>query len=102
MIVGGSFADRAAVIAAGDQMVKPACDIDAGVSGHGGADSTADSRRGQTNHNIAGLTPACQLLLRAQAHWALGNDELALADEETAKKKPSRRARSIYIENTIT
>ena len=33
----------------------------------------------------------CQdiFLLRAQAHWALGNDELARADEETAKKKPS-------------
>ena len=28
-------------------------------------------------------------LLRAQAHRALGNDELALADEEMAKKKPS-------------
>jgi len=33
----------------------------------------------------------CQdiFLLRAQAHWALGNDELAKADEEMAKKKPS-------------
>lgn len=28
-------------------------------------------------------------VLRAQAHWALGNDELARADEETAKKKGS-------------
>ena len=28
-------------------------------------------------------------VLRAQAHWALGNDELAKADEETARKKGS-------------
>ena len=33
----------------------------------------------------------CQdiFLLRAQAHWALGNDELATADEQSAKKKSS-------------